>query len=166
MLRQLQLLLRFFSLTLSPSSPFSFLSPAIRCPVPSITNGRVNTTSTSLNYNGKVHFSCNQGFELIGQSVLTCSETEKWSNNYPSCVRVKCPDLGSLEFGYRNVSNFLFEAEVSFYCNVGYNLIGSKTRTCLANQTWSGTNTTCKSKSEKSLYIWTVMNTLRRWRRI
>ena len=34
-----------------------------------------------------ITFSCREGYELIGESLLVCLENETWSNTYPRCVR-------------------------------------------------------------------------------
>lgn len=41
-------------------------------------------------------------------------------------------------------------SEVTYSCNVGFNLVGSATRTCLSDGTWSGTEPTCEGINYKN----------------
>ena len=59
---------------------------------------------------------------------------------------VSCGDPGSPVNGKREGWLFQFGNTVNFTCLPGYELEGPKTRTCLANQTWSETQPICKRK--------------------
>ena len=50
-----------------------------------------------------------------------------------------------------NCSGYVKEDVCHFACLPGYELTGSKTRTCDANKQWTGNNTECKS--EQYLYF-------------
>lgn len=66
---------------------------------------------------------------------------------------VSCGDPGSPVNGKREGWLFQFGNTVSFKCLPGYELEGPKTRTCLANQTWSKTQPTCKRKTTYVLIL-------------
>ena len=59
---------------------------------------------------------------------------------------VSCGDPGSPSNGKRDGWLFQYNNTVSFKCSPGYVLEGPKTRTCLANQTWSEAQPICKRK--------------------
>ena len=62
---------------------------------------------------------------------------------------MSCGDPGSPVNGKREGWLFQFGNTVDFTCLSGYELEGPKTRTCLANQTWSKTQPICKRKIER-----------------
>jgi len=58
---------------------------------------------------------------------LTCPALEKPENGTVACTR----------------SGLVVGDICTFRCDDGFDLIGSATRICLGNQTWSGTEATC-----------------------
>ena len=64
---------------------------------------------------------------------------------------VSCPSLDSPSNGMLNCSLGddipSYEDTCNFTCNTGYELIGSETRTCQSNGSWSGSIAIC-SRSE------------------
>lgn len=69
-------------------------------------------------------------------------------------VGVDCPegaDITSLDNGETVYNCTVFECEVLYVCNTGYNLSGVALRTCQADSTWSGTAPTCTSMSSYCL---------------
>ncbi|KAM4614417.1 fibulin-7-like [Discoglossus pictus] len=58
-----------------------------------------------------------------------------------ACPRLKPPRHGRTLGGKLMVAH-----EVHFLCNPGYQLVGSETRTCLENQTWSGQTAVCTAE--------------------
>ncbi|GFU12555.1 sushi, von Willebrand factor type A, EGF and pentraxin domain-containing protein 1 [Nephila pilipes] len=75
-----------------------------------------------------------------------CLETGKWSGEDFFCEQMRCPVLDSPMHGKDNCSglHFVFGTTCQFDCNAGYELKGSKLRTCLVDGTWTGTNTHCE----------------------
>ena len=128
----------------------TFPYSVVTCDRPMINDGSINLTANSTVYRSQAIFKCNPGFELSGPSTLTCTHTGNWSDSYPICKRVSCPYLDVPTDGQRNGTGNLYEDNVSFTCNIGFKVGGSKTRTCLANGTWSGTNTTCQGNCSLS----------------
>ncbi|XP_019645823.1 PREDICTED: uncharacterized protein LOC109486433 [Branchiostoma belcheri] len=114
------------------------------CPeLPLPNNG--NRTEGHL-YGDTVTFSCNEGYELIGSENRTCQVDQTWSVVQPNCNRKACPELPILNNGNRTEGH-LYEDIVTSSCDKGYELIGSKNRTCQANQSWSGVQTNCSKKA-------------------
>ena len=61
-------------------------------------------------------------------------------------VVVTCGDPGTPSNGQRDLANQNFGTEVTYTCDVGYELEGSRRRTCQANGLWSGQLPECRSK--------------------
>ncbi|KAH3747325.1 hypothetical protein DPMN_181750 [Dreissena polymorpha] len=108
------------------------------CGRPAIANAKIMTnTSTSLNSQAVI--SCNEGFNLEGPSVITCTETG-WSDNV-TCSQIDC--------GKMDVSNGRVIGTYSHYgavieveCNTGYFIRGDIKLTCQGTGQWSN-NPTC-----------------------
>ncbi len=54
-----------------------------------------------------------------------------------------CGDPGLPPRVRREGQSFIFKAEVTYSCSAPYVLVGSSTRTCQADGTWSGTQPSC-----------------------
>ncbi|XP_019647923.1 PREDICTED: LOW QUALITY PROTEIN: sushi, von Willebrand factor type A, EGF and pentraxin domain-containing protein 1-like [Branchiostoma belcheri] len=89
-------------------------------------------------------FTCNPGYDLNGDAMLTCWGHKQWSGTPPTCDRVSCPALSQPANGQMNGNN-LFGDQVTFACDLGYSLNGSISRTCQADGTWSGVQPVCNS---------------------
>ena len=48
------------------------------------TNGQVNHTSGTT-FRETSTYSCNTGYDLVGDSTRTCQATENWSGSEPTC---------------------------------------------------------------------------------
>uniref|UniRef100_A0A5G2R948 CUB and Sushi multiple domains 1 n=1 Tax=Sus scrofa TaxID=9823 RepID=A0A5G2R948_PIG len=101
----------------------------------------------SFTYKSEVFFQCRSPFLLVGSSRRTCQADGTWSGIQPTCIdpaHNSCPDPGTPHFGIQNSSRgYEVGSMVFFRCRKGYHVQGSTTRTCLANLTWSGTQTEC-----------------------
>ena len=62
----------------------------------------------------------------------------------PNCT--KLDDLGNGIINCSSIENqeHIYEDTCHFTCNTGYELIGSDTRTCQSNGSWSGNETECQ----------------------
>ena len=62
------------------------------------------------------------------------------------CLMSLAADCGSLANppnGEVKMSGTTFNSTITFSCNDGYHLVGETTRTCQANGSWSGNESTC-----------------------
>ena len=60
---------------------------------------------------------------------------------------VECEQLSAPANGYfKAACNHVYDSVCEFDCNTGYNLVGSSTRRCQSDKTWSGTAVQCDSK--------------------
>jgi len=73
------------------------------------------------------------------------------------CPPLEVPDNGTVYWGF---SSFIDVGDICVItCDKGFELIGSTIRTCLGNQTWSGTEATCKKTLGESFYCLFEYNT-------
>ncbi|CAI7994700.1 CUB and sushi domain-containing protein 3 [Geodia barretti] len=56
-------------------------------------NGNLNLSGNSLG--DTAEYTCNTGYNLMGESILTCGADSQWSGTPPVCEVVQCPDLSS-----------------------------------------------------------------------
>ncbi|KAI8490265.1 hypothetical protein Bbelb_320030 [Branchiostoma belcheri] len=110
---------------------------AAKCPLLSpLLHGSVNS------YGDVVHFTCEQGYRLVGKSSLTCLSDRTWNGNSPTCTAAQCPLLSPPLHGSESGSNSYGDV-VHFTCEQGYRLVGNSSLTCLSDGTWSGRSATC-----------------------
>ncbi|XP_019616827.1 PREDICTED: uncharacterized protein LOC109464315 [Branchiostoma belcheri] len=83
-----------------------------------------------------VQFSCSSGYNLVGNSALTCQADATWSGTTPTCTRKECLLLTAPTNGAMTGSNF-YQDVLTFACNSGYNLLGNPSLTCQADATWT-----------------------------
>ena len=94
-------------------------------------------TGDNFTYKSIVTYSCNSGFELIGDTTIICKEDNLWNTSIPICNPIKCEDPGSPENGHAFGNVYTYNSEVTFNCNAGYELEGSATISCQANGFWN-----------------------------
>nr|ADX36428.1 complement factor B [Apostichopus japonicus] len=106
-------------------------------------NGAVYETSNMVGANAT--FRCDSGYELIGDSRLTCTRTGRWNGSIPVCDTGEnhCPVLGIPLNGYKTGDRYNANDGVEFHCNAGYTLIGSQFRSCRPTGMWSGEPVKC-----------------------
>lgn len=115
----------------------------LSCPeIPRIRNGTAFGDSTL--FEAVVRYQCETGFDLIGNSSITCLADQMWSS-VPSCQRVKCPTPLSIQNGdyMVNFAFFAYESTVRYACHHGYEIQGQKDITCQANGQWNGEAPSC-----------------------
>ncbi|XP_065189552.1 uncharacterized protein LOC135820168 [Sycon ciliatum] len=105
-----------------------------RCKIPHVSNAVV---SDGTNWENSVrNISCNEGFELAGNSVVVCLASGFWSS-IPICNRiVVCKDPlvanGNVSQGQNNVGS-----SRRVMCNAPFELQSDKTIVCTSDGTWS-----------------------------
>ncbi|XP_028910838.1 sushi, von Willebrand factor type A, EGF and pentraxin domain-containing protein 1 isoform X8 [Ornithorhynchus anatinus] len=92
----------------------------------------------------EVTFSCEEGYQLMGVSKLTCLESGEWNHLIPYCEAVTCGGPVTPENGGVEGSIFTFGNKVTYSCNKGYNMVGGKEALCLASGTWSHSPPKCE----------------------
>ncbi|XP_037740712.1 membrane cofactor protein isoform X1 [Chelonia mydas] len=131
---------------------------AIPCrPPPDIKNGRHSGDSNpEYTYGSIVTYSCNtvprgtDPFSLIGEASIHCTSDKDqkgiWSGEPPQCKVVKCSNA-EVENG-RKLSGFgpsySYQDAITFGCEAGYFMVGSRVIVCQANNLWSPPVPTCE----------------------
>ena len=69
------------------------------------------------------------------------------------CLGHPCFPIYTPINGNKNCSGYRTEDSCDFDCLPGYDLTGSRTRTCGASKEWTGNDTECKSECTALLYF-------------
>ncbi|KAH6945447.1 hypothetical protein HPB50_008501 [Hyalomma asiaticum] len=85
-----------------------------------------------------VHYTCNAGYVLIGESVSVCQANGTWSNNLPKC-KPACEFPGQPAHARVVPSKFHYDIGelVTVACNAGFRLLGSAQLRCSRDGHWS-----------------------------
>ena len=126
----------------------------IRCPVLIPLSFMKISESPNL-HKSVVEYSCNPGYELIGNQVRTCLASGHWSGSEPSCVKIVCPEPAPLENGNIHGVDYSQGSRITYECNEGYILKGFSFRLCLGTKQWTGFDPKCVKKkcSEPELLL-------------
>ena len=88
-----------------------------------------------------------QGSQGSGQGPQGTGQGPQGSGQGPQpcgfLKHVECPELTNLTDGTVVYSGRGFEDSANYSCNTGFELVGFPTRTCLSDESWSGTMPTC-----------------------
>ncbi|TNM90535.1 hypothetical protein fugu_002824, partial [Takifugu bimaculatus] len=102
-------------------------------------------------YRSEVRFYCQMPYLLVGSTSRVCQADGRWSGQRPACIDPafnSCRDPGTPAFGIPIMAQgFQVGSKISFKCRKNYHIVGSTTRTCLENLTWSGTQPECIAHS-------------------
>ncbi|XP_073244349.1 sushi, von Willebrand factor type A, EGF and pentraxin domain-containing protein 1-like isoform X2 [Porites lutea] len=94
----------------------------------------------------KVRYTCDEGYKLRGPAYRQCQANEKWSGSDPTCNAVDCGPLNAPVDGtiIERVA-YTYGHRIVFECkSPGYEMKGSKIRTCQSDGQWSGSLTKCE----------------------
>uniref|UniRef100_A0A3P8W7T0 CUB and Sushi multiple domains 1 n=1 Tax=Cynoglossus semilaevis TaxID=244447 RepID=A0A3P8W7T0_CYNSE len=105
----------------------------------------------AFSYRSEVRFYCHVPYLLVGSASRVCQADGIWSGHQPACIDPafnSCRDPGTPAYGIPVMAQgFQVGSKVSFKCRKNYHILGSTTRTCLENLTWSGTQPECIAHS-------------------
>lgn len=117
----------------------------IKCDRPTFKNGFLDEDKPSYDVHESVVFICKPGFRLQGLRKLKCGFDGEWSDEFPICIPLKCvvPIItnGSVK---PPKDQYHVNDEVTFKCDDGYILKGSKKLQCEENGEWSDDFPICK----------------------
>ncbi|XP_019616534.1 PREDICTED: uncharacterized protein LOC109464052 [Branchiostoma belcheri] len=91
-------------------------------------------------------FTCHPGLHLVGQHIITCLPTGRWSAAPPRCETILCNPINPIPNGlvYLSHDTAYVGVQAAFRCNDGFHLIGPTQVTCQQNGQWSSTVPTCQ----------------------
>ena len=123
-------------------------------------NGSISVSSNFVG--GSAYYRCNSGFRQSGSSYRTCLLSGEWSGTQPTCIREynylksrfytvasiigSCGYLSSLRYGRVSMTALNVGGTATYTCYNGFSLVGSSTRTCLSNGSWSGSQPICNCR--------------------
>nr|XP_045229548.1 sushi, von Willebrand factor type A, EGF and pentraxin domain-containing protein 1 [Macaca fascicularis] len=107
------------------------------------------THSSNFLYGTMVSYTCNPGYELLGNPVLICQEDGTWNGSAPSCISIDCDLPIAPENGFLRFTESSMGSAVQYSCKPGHILVGSDLRLCLQNREWSGASPRCEAISCK-----------------
>nr|XP_054765083.1 P-selectin-like [Lytechinus pictus] len=127
------------------------------CPIPevfhpelsSVSNGNCSGRS-SIDFDTTCTFECSEGYDLIGNESVKCQSNGTLSESLPTCNVISCSipvlpsHLSTLTSQCNGGQSINYTDICSYSCDVGYNLLGSESVTCLANTSLSDFLPTCE----------------------
>ncbi|XP_052057245.1 complement factor H-like isoform X10 [Apodemus sylvaticus] len=107
------------------------------------------TVGSGFEFGAKVVYTCDEGYQLLGEIDYRECGADGWTNEIPICEVVKCLPVTELENG-RIVSGaaepdqeYYFGQVVRFECNSGFKIEGQKEMHCSENGLWSNEKPRC-----------------------
>ncbi|XP_048255629.1 sushi, von Willebrand factor type A, EGF and pentraxin domain-containing protein 1-like [Haliotis rufescens] len=114
----------------------------VECPQPeAVEDGSVNILG--LTYTSKVEYTCDEGYELLGETVRTCQADKTWTDQAPVCSPLKCRPPQNVANGALHYKDLKLWSIVRYTCDSGYQLVGLEVRRCQADLSWEGAEPTC-----------------------
>jgi hypothetical protein len=83
------------------------------------------------------------GYTLSGTSKRTCQADGRWSETAPTCGVVDCGRPANPANGIVSALTTTYQSKATYQCGSMYQLVGTETRTCQADGTWSDSAATC-----------------------
>ncbi|KAJ3594485.1 hypothetical protein NHX12_003792 [Muraenolepis orangiensis] len=128
--------------------------PLERCPALNRTSDRLLMNCSHpiahSSFNSTCEFSCEEGFQLSGQSWTECDHAGQWTAHVPTCSVIACAPVSPPAMGNMTcvdgLAPFSFGSWCSFTCSEGYALQASNSSplACLASAQWSQPTPTCE----------------------
>jgi hypothetical protein len=105
-------------------------------------NGSVSAVAAT--YPNVVTYACDMGYTLSGSTFSQCTADGTFRPAPPACDPDPCADtLSAPSNGTVDRTTGATGDVATYACNAGYTLVGTSTRACLADGTWSGATPSC-----------------------
>ncbi|XP_036138275.1 uncharacterized protein LOC105839437 isoform X2 [Monomorium pharaonis] len=141
---------------------------SIECGYPaSIRNGGYTLINNTVSFLSQVLYSCDEGYEMTGRALLMCDVDERWNGPPPRCEPIRCAPPAAIAHGYIEIekidkdesvslkNNFnrslLVNSVVTYTCEKGYRLVGSRQITCLSTGFYDRVAPTCTEDSRTTV---------------
>ncbi|XP_076997754.1 sushi, von Willebrand factor type A, EGF and pentraxin domain-containing protein 1 isoform X2 [Tamandua tetradactyla] len=116
----------------------------VECPHPEeILNGIIDVQG--LAYLSTALYTCKPGFELVGNTTSLCGENGQWLGGKPTCKPIECPKPKEILNGKFSYTNLYYGQSVTYSCDQGFRLGGSKVLTCLETGSWDVDAPSCNA---------------------
>nr|XP_054774620.1 P-selectin-like [Lytechinus pictus] len=141
--------------TSSGNFSHSFPECQVTCEVSEL-GENVNSSCTpgeEVSLNQKCAFSCPTGYDLTGQSSVSCTSSGNFSDPFPQCQIVMCAvtSLGDkVNSSCTSGSQVNYEEECTFSCSTGYELVGPSSVNCTSSGNFSHSFPECQVTCEVS----------------
>ncbi|XP_010293062.1 PREDICTED: sushi, von Willebrand factor type A, EGF and pentraxin domain-containing protein 1-like, partial [Phaethon lepturus] len=120
------------------------LCEANPCPVPFIIPENALLSEVDFYVGQNISIRCREGYQLKGQSVITCNADETWTPATAKCEKISCGPPAHTENALIRGSFYQYGDMITYSCYSGYMLEGPLRSICLENGTWT-TPPTCKA---------------------
>ena len=114
---------------------------------PDISHG--TPVGVQFTFNSSIVYHCSNGYHLIGNSVLKCTELALWEGDLPECHPVLCDPPPSIRNSELIGADLSYNHNITFHCKPGYYLEGNPTVRCSQDAEWIGDFPQCKPVSCK-----------------
>ena len=111
--------------------------------LPNPNNGQV-TFSSGVVVGSRATYTCNTGYFIVGESTRTCQQDGTWSGSVPTCTIIRCGGLSNPSNGQVSIIDNTVGGIASYTCTTGYTLVGSETRICQSDGSWSESAPDCR----------------------
>ncbi|XP_065177824.1 uncharacterized protein LOC135808547 [Sycon ciliatum] len=121
-----------------PNTPCECRTP------PNIANGQLAPAQISYAVGETAQWVCNTGHDFVSGSSALCQEGGRFTT-LPRCQPVRCPDPGRPANGQRFESSLalFYQGTLTYSCNEGYTLLGTRVLQCRADSSWSAARPSC-----------------------
>uniref|UniRef100_A0A8D0L4J1 Sushi repeat-containing protein SRPX2 n=1 Tax=Sphenodon punctatus TaxID=8508 RepID=A0A8D0L4J1_SPHPU len=91
----------------------------------------------------RCEFSCDRGYRLIGQRSVQCLLSRRWTGT-AYCRQIRCYTLPTVMHGsYQCSAGMQLDSHCDYACLPGYHLEGDRSRMCMEDGRWSGSEPVC-----------------------
>ncbi|XP_053461910.1 P-selectin isoform X3 [Nycticebus coucang] len=125
---------------------------ALQCqdlPVPSKAQMNCSHPFGAFRYQSACGFTCDEGWHLVGESVLQCLASGTWSAVPPECQAISCPLLLSPQNGtvtcVQPLGASSYKSTCQFTCDEGFSLSGPQRLDCTPSGHWTALAPKCEA---------------------
>uniref|UniRef100_A0A663MDJ2 Sushi domain-containing protein n=1 Tax=Athene cunicularia TaxID=194338 RepID=A0A663MDJ2_ATHCN len=120
---------------------------AVKClHPPNITNGKLKgNISDTFSYGASVSYSCNPGYSLVGNALISCTGSGTWSQPPPHCKEIRCvfPEVQGVKKSIKG-NTYRSGTNITLECDDGYTLEGISQIQCQEDFSWDPPVPVCK----------------------